>query len=377
MSERLIIRNFGPVKDMSFDFKKINLLIGEQSTGKSTVAKLLSTINQMPKDEKYLLDLSTVKVKDKFGEIGHFKKHLEGYQIDTYLTNSTEIIYEHPLLKFRFIDGNCSMKKLSPAQGNEVSAESLNVLFIPADRAAVNLLSNEVLYSLNEIRQDLPLYFVRFGQMFNRAKKDQENFNFADTLGVVYKYENSLDKIEILNGKLINISDASSAIQTNVPLLVLMQYQSKYDFVFPKISVSDLNITVIEELELNCFPYLQNAILKYVALCIQPFPNRFTRRILLTTHSPYILTSLNNLMYAYKVGQNHREEANKIIEEKYWVNPKDVSAYQLLSDGTCIDILDREEGMIEADRIDEVSRIINKEFDDLMDIEFVANESDT
>ena len=69
------------------------------------------------------------------------------------------------------------------------------------------------------------------------------------------------------------------------------------------------------------------------------------------------------------VGQNHIEEVSKIIEEKYWVNPEDVSAYQLLTDGTAIDILDKEEGMIESDRIDEVSKTLNEEFDLLQNIE--------
>ena len=44
MNETLTIRNFGPIKDMSFEFKKINILIGDQGTGKSTVAKLVSAI---------------------------------------------------------------------------------------------------------------------------------------------------------------------------------------------------------------------------------------------------------------------------------------------------------------------------------------------
>jgi hypothetical protein len=91
-------------------------------------------------------------------------------------------------------------------------------------------------------------------------------------------------------------------------------------------------------------------------------------QLVITTHSPYILTSLNNLMYAYEVGQKELEAVNKIIDNKYWINPDDVSAYMLLTDGTCEDILDREENIIQAEKIDSVSRQINHEFDLIQNI---------
>ena len=41
MKERLIIKNFGPIKEADLTFGRFNVLIGEQATGKSTVAKLM------------------------------------------------------------------------------------------------------------------------------------------------------------------------------------------------------------------------------------------------------------------------------------------------------------------------------------------------
>ena len=40
--EKLIIRNFGPIKDVELDLGRFTILIGEQATGKSTVAKVLA-----------------------------------------------------------------------------------------------------------------------------------------------------------------------------------------------------------------------------------------------------------------------------------------------------------------------------------------------
>ena len=53
MNERLIVKSFGPVKDLDIIFKKVTLFIGDQGTGKSCVAKLFS----MFKNRKRLKDM--------------------------------------------------------------------------------------------------------------------------------------------------------------------------------------------------------------------------------------------------------------------------------------------------------------------------------
>ena len=40
--QRVIIHNVGPVKDADIRLKKINVFIGPQSSGKSTVAKIIA-----------------------------------------------------------------------------------------------------------------------------------------------------------------------------------------------------------------------------------------------------------------------------------------------------------------------------------------------
>lgn len=41
MSEKISIKNFGGLKDIEFEFKAINILIGHQASGKSVVVKLM------------------------------------------------------------------------------------------------------------------------------------------------------------------------------------------------------------------------------------------------------------------------------------------------------------------------------------------------
>ena len=122
---------------------------------------------------------------------------------------------------------------------------------------------------------------------------------------------------------------------------------------------------------MNSFPNVQNETVKKI---IEANYFQTSNKTLLTTHSPYILTSLNNLMYAYSIGQEHPEKVSEIIEEKYWLNPDEVSAYMLVYDekeGGCIakNIIDAETKLIDSVQIDGVSDTLSDEFNQIMAIE--------
>ena len=48
--KNLIIQNVGPIKVAELELKRYNFLIGPQSSGKSTVAKILSTCEWIEKE---------------------------------------------------------------------------------------------------------------------------------------------------------------------------------------------------------------------------------------------------------------------------------------------------------------------------------------
>jgi predicted ATPase len=369
MSETLTIKNFGPIKEMSFEFTEINILIGEQSTGKSTVAKLLSAINSMASGDSSNLGGIGLNRKESYGKIEHFNSHIKVYSIENYFKKNTFIQYKSKNFEFSYEEESCYLNLFN---SNTIDSlfDKLNVTYIPADRAAVNLFTNEILFTLNEIKSDLPGYFIRFARLYNRLKKSKDSYSFLETIGVKYKYADEKDKITLKNGNEIDIKEVSSAIQTNLSFLIILAHQAGTN---TESKNSALNLTVIEEPELNCFPNLQHDILKYIVVNLRNIDTSFFRRTLITTHSPYILTSLNNLMYAYDIGQKEPEEVNKIIEKKYWVNPTDVRAYRLLPDGTCEDIISNDENgrLIRAEKIDGISGFLNEQFDKLLNLEFV------
>lgn len=368
MNETLTIRNFGPIKDMSFEFKKINILIGDQGTGKSTVAKLVSAIKNA-KNLK-LFDLPENETEQFFG-------HLDLMGIKSYLQKNTFILYESDNYIAKFEANKISINRTSSF--HEIMFFNFN--YIPAERNMVHVLADS-LYALIDVKAALPKLFLRFGNKYQTARKDKNEFNFNKILGIVFTHKNNGDYVLLPNGNEIYLSDASSGIQGCVALLIVVDSVTTEHLPSGtrELKKNNLGLLVIEEPELNCFPETQNKIIKYIVdrntiswidnnsknsvLEKTPLKNQ----LIVTTHSPYILTSLNNLMYAFSVGKLHYDEVSKVIEKKYWVNPDDVSAYMLLPNGKCEGVLDSE-GLIKAEKIDSVSAILNKDFNAIMDIE--------
>ena len=90
MDENLIIKSFGPIGSLNVRLKKITILIGDQGTGKSCVAKLFSTFKWLEKD------LMMNRNKPDFYTKGDaFKNKLCHYhRIDSFIQEKTFIKYE-------------------------------------------------------------------------------------------------------------------------------------------------------------------------------------------------------------------------------------------------------------------------------------------
>ena len=83
---RLIIRNIGPIKNVDIELNKVNVFIGEQSSGKSTIAKIVS----------FCLWLEKTVNKDDvfFGEGKEAYRRLQTYHhIQSYFREDSVICY--------------------------------------------------------------------------------------------------------------------------------------------------------------------------------------------------------------------------------------------------------------------------------------------
>lgn len=93
--------------------------------------------------------------------------------------------------------------------------------------------------------------------------------------------------------------------------------------------------------------------------------------LLLTSHSPYTLAILNNLVLAYKAYQKGDDDTKRkiaeIVPQEYQVNPDSLTAYSLTKDenGNYQSVLSESSGMIRKNDLDSVSEIIMYEFNRL------------
>ena len=126
---------------------------------------------------------------------------------------------------------------------------------------------------------------------------------------------------------------------------------------------------VIEEPEAHLFPVAQKDVVNLISLMVHTAGSK----VIITTHSPYILTSLNILLYSGKVEGNQRRGVRMVIPKNLRISLEDFAAYKVektQNGGSSLEsLMDMESHLVRTDYIDEVSSITNRELDHLLDME--------
>ena len=175
-----------------------------------------------------------------------------------------------------------------------------------------------------------------------------------------YRYSNGEEQIVLEDGKYVKINFSSSGQQECVWILNLLFYYlvQQKEILF-----------IIEEPESHLFPESQKYITELIALV-----NNCGHSIVLTTHSPYVLGTLNNLLYAKTISPQARKEANKIIRESLWLDYNAFDSW-FVKNGTIENCMDADIHMIQNEKIDEISKVINEDFERLLELQTTNEES--
>jgi predicted ATPase len=154
-------------------------------------------------------------------------------------------------------------------------------------------------------------------------------------------------KVLVKTGLEIDLYNASSSIKQLAPLLLYLRYRaSKGDFL------------VIDEPEMNLHPESQAKLLEALSILVN-----LGVRILLTTHSPYIMAHLNNLVNGNH--ENHeilkRQSSSLYLQDERAFLPIDkVSAYEM-KDNKLVSLNDPDYG-IRWDTLSDVAVDIQQKF---------------
>ena len=195
------------------------------------------------------------------------------------------------------------------------------------------------------------------------------NQAITNTLKGEYVQDNTGEKIVYGKNKdaYVQLHNASSGQQEVIRILqdlYILLRQNKNVF------------RVIEEPEAHLYPVAQKNLIELMATVV----NNSESQIIITTHSPYILSVFNNLLYATKVAElnkSKQKEVNEIIPEFAQLNPNEFRAYSLKNKSKtyidddlryCEPIFDKETGMIAQNYLDDVSEELGDDFDQLYNI---------
>ena len=377
---RIKIKNFGPIRegfvdnDGWLDIEKVTVFIGNQGSGKSTVAKLISTLSWIEKD-LFRSDGSTLRFR-KQERI--FKKYLEYHRIDSYLKKNTEIQYEGKAYRINYIPG-----KPLDIQKLEEEYTLPKITYFPAERNFVSSVKK------SRSGQKLTLWsqsLQEFKETFQEAKesfKEKESFHLPIS-NVDLEY-NKLNDVLYVKGAdyKIQLADSASGFQSFVPLFVVANYVSKllekeqemdeqqrdtfkkesakilsdktYTEEQKRILLSNLaaqfnikrTLNIIEEPEQNLFPTSQQGML-YKLL---EFNNKSKEnQLIITTHSPYIIgymTLAVKAMELYKKAKKEevRAQINEIVPQKSAISHDDLVIYELDEKDGSIHKLDTYKGI--------------------------------
>lgn len=156
----------------------------------------------------------------------------------------------------------------------------------------------------------------------------------------------------------IPLNHCSSGIQSVLPLLMVIDYSMK---------LRCFNVFVLEEPEQNLFPSNQTALLRF--LISKTHGEGFSARgLMVTTHSPYLLSALNISLLAGRLAKN--EELAEVVEDIlpaiYHVDSSQVSAYALGDEDVyCRNIINAKTGTIDQNYLDTASDVLSDEFNRL------------
>ena len=406
---RLKIKNVGPVKSVDLELRRLNVIIGPQSSGKSTIAKIVSFCLWLEKDILY--HQSTHYIDNKFIQEQLISYHrLNGYLSDV---SVIEYVSDFIILTIKGL----KIDNIKIQDGMLSSAVMSKVSYIPSERNFVTIPNISSLTLESDYMRDFLFEWLRVRSRFTK----QMSLDVVN-LGQKYYFDTNRGSMIVLeNGNEISLEQASSGLQSVIPLLVMVTYNTNWiydhepELSFDKHEILQRNILtrlginvkdgeelsdgtkrgldallktvqsldglkmedpltsvadmvrrmtrphhthlIIEEPEQNLYPSTQ----RDLTLMLVRLLNNNCRSILITTHSPYILSTLNVLL---AMSSGNEDQFDDVVIEGIDADMKlqldDCAAFYISSDGTIHSIIEKDIPMISGMELDGVSDWVEK-----------------
>ncbi|MEM8720818.1 MAG: AAA family ATPase [Cyanobacteria bacterium P01_G01_bin.39] len=427
--EKIEIKDFVGIKDISIEVKQINILIGPQASGKSIIAKLLyffkdfifEIINaallfeskrDLDKELKlkfreyfpvsswgkenfkvrYSLDEEFIEISRKLSKKQHSSIVLK--YSDLYKDALTELRDFAKREKKKELEQTDRLGLQSQMQldydikrafllvlAKENKNAAFEQLYIPAGRSFFAYLKNTIFAFLSESNAVDP-FLADFGTFYENVKLPMSLEIIKDA---ALEQKQLSKEISLLNDKILcgkylkkngedylqlaegrTIEVANSSSGQQETLPLIIILRR---LAFVPLGISGSSI-YIEEPEAHIFPAAQKNIVELISTVYNA--RKHNLQFFITTHSPYILTAFNNLIQAGILAEDATEkkieQISQHVPKTRFLHPDKVAVYSL-ENGYCKSIIDQETGLIDASIIDEVSNELAIQFDELLDLE--------
>jgi len=417
--KKLVVHNVGPVAHVELELKRINVIIGPQSAGKSCILKLACFCAWLEKQNellqgKYITD-----------EEGFWQESLvEFHKINGYVKkgDGAYFSYSTPSMAFSYdFDANNFVFKWK--QTGRWKYRRSRISYIPAERNIVGAVPNW-------LDVDLPENYIKnFIVDWSKARQNYDSSRQLPILGlgIGYYYDESRgkDMVAMSGDNSLQFSESSSGLQSLIPMWVYLDYLfekqythktpssisagSENDFVLMNIYSAKFKKGVQEKVKSGEAHYekIGNVRLPFVSeesaqeckrlfevytktACSdiyleEPEQNLFPQTqvemvydiirksslhkdsLFIATHSPYILYAINNCMMGH-LAKDSIPNGEMRKNEKSWIDPREVAVWELRngmlspSEDSKTNTLQDEDGLVRGNYFDRIMHNVMADF---------------
>jgi len=383
------IKNVGPLKDTGeIALNKLLLIIGKQSSGKSTFMKVLCHCRWVEK---------TLMVDDDSSAKDYDKEHLFLDSLKTFHRFNPDFFSSDSYIKYDgdYItieqNGDEADAVITRKESFEDRRYNTKLCFIPSERNLISAVKNlDKTYKATEL--DVLLNYLLEWDEVKDYYSTKNALRLSVARNIHYYNDGGADFIYLSqNGKKLPVFYASSGVQSAMPIEVMIDRYSavvgekaslsKHDWrnIFDEMKDSNIAQNVlttkankayyqsvqffIEEPEQNLYPLSQKDLLlnvvKHLVAANRNEKASPRSMVVMTTHSPYILSVLNELMAEAKLYDKHYENyiegVDDFVNYDCYMSPDYYSAYYINDNGTFENLIDSELPMISGVELDGVS----------------------
>lgn len=428
----LKILELGPIKKCNLSVTKFTVLTGPQSNGKSTIAKAIYFFRTIKQDilsimmqggpksitehpnanwEYVLKQRMRNKFLQLFGTSWVMSSKMEmkytysrQYWLRVYLKpdwnndNKNFVEFEFSgrfqdyltdLNEHSFANITSSQKEREETILSKNLNDPYETIFIPAGRNLITLLSTQLNYIFTSLDspqlQNIDYVTRRYTESILKLKPLFEKGMVGcmddlegnpERMARYKKHRNSIDLLlksskDVLHGT-YRCVDGDERLYLDSEKYIKINYSSSgqqeivwvFNLLFYYLLEDRKIFLILEEPESHLYPNSQQIIGEVLSL----FYND-GNAVLITTHSPYLLGTINYLLLAGQLSSAKQISLQEKLQQEYWITTSDLSAYHV-HNGIMQDALDRADDftLINNSLIDGVSEEINQMVDSIIEL---------